>query len=123
MDFQVNFIPNGEEISLENKLAEEGYEFVIGGLYYDWCVKTHEKNLNSRYPNIKTSRPEYLSRWSGSRAEMEHRNGGRFEIIPPTSLGRRTIKYSLGGMKLLETKISNMKDLEKKYRNIGERND
>ncbi|MBR3696947.1 MAG: hypothetical protein IKM97_01545 [Clostridia bacterium] len=60
-----------EGIKLENKLAEQDYEFVIGGLYFDWCVETHERNLRYRYPNIKTSTPIVLSRLSHPRARID----------------------------------------------------
>lgn len=85
------FDTGGEGIKFENKLAEEGYEFVIGGLYYDWCVETHEKNLRCRYPDIKTFRPEYLSKWSSLRAKDEYISGCNFGKIGLNKLGRRTV--------------------------------
>ncbi len=75
---------SSEEIRLENELAEQGFEFVIGGLYYDWCVETHERNLRSRYPDVKTSRPGYLSRWSSKRAKLK-----KYEKIKIGSLEER----------------------------------
>lgn len=81
------FCTSSEAIRLENELAEKGYEFVLAGLYYDWCVEAHERNLRSRYPNIKTSRPENLSKWSSPRKKGEN----QFGTLQMIDLGRRTV--------------------------------
>lgn len=76
-----------EAIKLENELAEKGYEFVLAGLYYDWCVETHERNLRGRYPNIKIYRPENLSKRSSSRGRRKE----QCEILQTRHVGRRTV--------------------------------
>ena len=46
---------------LLNTLAQEGYNFVFGGLYYDICVQSYEHLVKMQNPGSRTFRPPHLS--------------------------------------------------------------
>ena len=48
-------------IALLDSLAQQGYSFVFGGLYYDICVQSYEQCMKNRNPGVRTYRPPYLS--------------------------------------------------------------
>ncbi len=108
------FDNHSECIMLENSLAEQNYDFVVAGLYYDWCVKAHAENLQSRYPNVNIQRPEYLSRWSSERAKYDRDNR-----IGTEQIGRRTQRrFGMETVGIVEVFEPNL-DLPRKIRGVG----
>ena len=48
-------------LDLLDDLAQQGFNFIFGGLYYDICVQSYEQCMKNRNPGVQTFRPPYLS--------------------------------------------------------------
>lgn len=59
---------------LLNTLAQEGYSFVFGGIYYDICVQSYEQIIKIQNPSTQTFRPPHLSIASQSQTLFEVKN-------------------------------------------------
>lgn len=62
-----------EYVKLENFYADVGANIEIGGLYEDWCVKTHCDHIRSRRPNANIRINYDLVRESPQKAAQRNR--------------------------------------------------